>query len=348
MSKSGLCRVLLGMGNPLLDISAKVDQAFLDKYGIKLADQILAEEAHVPMYKELSEKSDVEYIAGGATQNSIRVAQWMLQVPGAASYVGCIGDDKFGEKLKEAATSDGVNVQYMVDKTTPTGTCACCIMGGERSLVANLAAANNYKIDHFLQPEVTGLMETARVIYTAGFFMTVSPDTMLHAAKHACENGKTFCMNLSAPFLMQVPPFKKALTDLLPYVDFLFGNETEALTFAESENWETKDIAEIASKISALSKASGARGRCVVITQGKDPTVVASNGKVEEFPVKLLPKEQLVDTNGAGDAFVGGFLSQLACGKSLSECCRAGNYAARLIIQRSGCTLPDVPEFIWN
>jgi hypothetical protein len=28
----------------------------------------------------------VEYIAGGATQNAIRVAQWMLQVPGAASY----------------------------------------------------------------------------------------------------------------------------------------------------------------------------------------------------------------------------------------------------------------------
>ncbi len=37
-------------------------------------------------------------------------------------------------------------VQYMVDKETPTGTCATCIMDGERSLVANLAAANNYKV----------------------------------------------------------------------------------------------------------------------------------------------------------------------------------------------------------
>lgn len=32
-----------------------------------------------------------------------------------------------------------------MDESTPTGTCATCIMGGERSLVANLAAANNYK-----------------------------------------------------------------------------------------------------------------------------------------------------------------------------------------------------------
>ena len=33
----------------------------------------------------------------------------------------------------------------MVDEAAPTGTCATCIMDGERSLVANLAAANNYK-----------------------------------------------------------------------------------------------------------------------------------------------------------------------------------------------------------
>lgn len=32
------------------------------------------------MYAELAAKAGVEYIAGGATQNSVRVAQWMLQV----------------------------------------------------------------------------------------------------------------------------------------------------------------------------------------------------------------------------------------------------------------------------
>jgi adenosine kinase len=39
----------------------------------------------VPALQELEEKYAVEYIAGGATQNSIRVAQWMLQVGGRAS-----------------------------------------------------------------------------------------------------------------------------------------------------------------------------------------------------------------------------------------------------------------------
>ena len=81
--------VLLGMGNPLLDISAVVDQAFLDKWELKMNNAILAEEKHVPMYEELVEKFDVDYVAGGATQNSIRVAQWMLQVNASIRAPGC-------------------------------------------------------------------------------------------------------------------------------------------------------------------------------------------------------------------------------------------------------------------
>ena len=53
---------------------------------------------------------NVEYIAGGATQNTIRVAQWMLQVPGATTYMGCVGNDAFAAKMTETATKDGVQV----------------------------------------------------------------------------------------------------------------------------------------------------------------------------------------------------------------------------------------------
>lgn len=43
-----------------------------------------------------------------------------------------------------------------------------------------------------------------QVIYSAGFFITVSPESIMAAAKHCAENDKTYCMNLSAPFIMQV------------------------------------------------------------------------------------------------------------------------------------------------
>lgn len=344
---SGLKRVLLGMGNPLLDVSAVVSQEFLDKYDLKLANQILAEEKHIPMYKELAAMSNVEYIAGGATQNSIRVAQWMLQVPGATSYMGSVGNDEFAKKMTATATSDGVNVQYMVDESTPTGTCAVCINGTERSLVANLAAANNYKVDHVKRPENWALVEAAKVVYSAGFFITVSPESILTVAQHCCTHDKIYCMNISAPFICQVPPFKKTLLEALPYVDFLFANELEAQAFADSEGYGTHDIEEIALRISRLPKQNGGRARTVVFTQGAEATVVAVNGRTTRYPVMKVDKEKIVDTNGAGDAFVGGFLSQLVCGKDISECVRAGHYAAHVIIQRSGCTLPEASEFSW-
>jgi hypothetical protein len=48
---------------------------------------------------------------------------------------------------------------------------------------------------------------------------------------------------------VQVPPFKETLSKALPFVDFLFGNETEAEAFAKSEGWSTQDKSEIALKV---------------------------------------------------------------------------------------------------
>ncbi|XP_051152334.1 adenosine kinase 2-like [Andrographis paniculata] len=334
--------ILLGMGNPLLDISAVVDQEFLDKYGLRLNDAILADEKHKPMYEELSSKHNVEYIAGGATQNSIRVAQWMLQIPGATAYMGSIGKDKFGEEMKKNAQQAGVKVHYHEDES-PTGTCGVCVLGGERSLVANLSAANCYKIDHLKKAENWALVEKAKYYYIAGFFLTVSPDSIMLVAEHAAAKNKVFCTNLSAPFICEF--FKDRQDQLIPYVDYLFGNETEARTFSKAHGWETENVEEIALKISQLPKASGTRKRITVITQGADPVVVAEDGKVKLFPLAPLPKEKLVDTNGAGDAFVGGFLSEMVVEKEVEVCVRAGCYAANVIIQRSGCTYPPKPDY---
>lgn len=65
---AGLEGALVGAGNPLLDISAVVTKELLDKYGLELGNQILAEDKHLPLYTELEKECAVEYIAGGATQ----------------------------------------------------------------------------------------------------------------------------------------------------------------------------------------------------------------------------------------------------------------------------------------
>merc|ERR1712046_10215 len=96
--------------------------------------------------------------------------------------------------------------------------------------------------------------------------------------------------------------------------------------------------------LSLIPMAKGGK-RTVVITQGSDPTIVCINGQITEHPILALPKEKLVDTNGAGDSYVGGFLAALSKGKSMADCCKAGAYAAGVVVQRSGCTFPDKPDY---
>jgi fructose-1-phosphate kinase PfkB-like protein len=130
----------------------------------------------------------------------------------------------------------------------------------------------------------------------------------------------------------------------MPHVDFLFGNETEAATYAKVAGWSEADVLSIAKKLQALPK-EGSKSRIVVITQGASPTVVCVDGVITEYPILKLAPRKLVDTNGAGDAFVGGFLSGLVQDKDMHYCCQAGAYAASVIVQRSGCTFPKKHAF---
>jgi adenosine kinase len=262
----------------------------------------------------------------------------MTQAPGCTAYFGAIGaGDKFGETLESCAQDDGVRVLLQKTPNVATGTCAVLINGGERSLVANLAAANTFTPAHLETDEAKDAISKAKILYTAGFFLTVSIDSILNVTKSCVESGSIYCLNLSAPFIIQF--FGDQLAAAMPFADFVFANESEAETYGDVRGYG-KDLSVIALKIAAQPKASGTRPRVVVFTQGSSATLVAVGGKVVTYPVEPLPKAQLVDTNGAGDAFVGGFLSQLVVGKEVAECVRAGHYAAREVIQRSGCTFP--------
>jgi len=329
---SDLEGVLVGICNPLLDISAEVEPNLLEKYDLKPSNAILAEEKHLPLYEELTKNFPVQYIAGGAGQNTIRAAQWMLQTPNATGYIGCVGKDENGRRLREAAEKDGVQVYYLEDSSTPTGTCAVLISHKDRSLVANLAAANCYKKTHYDSPELQSVIGKAKFIYATGFFLTVSPETIVAMGQHAAEYNKTFIMNVSAPFIVDF--FFDRFNSALPYVDILFGNEHEFGALGKKLNWG-EDLKEIALKTANLPKTTK-RPRIVVVTQGCNPVIVVENGQISEYPVPVVPKEEIVDANGAGDSFVGGFLAKLVQNKSIEECIAAGNYCAGVTIRGSG------------
>ena len=63
---------------------------------LKSAVTVSTPPTHTCPAQELAAAKDVEYIAGGAGQNTTRVCQWMLQYPKATSYMGCIGEGGCG------------------------------------------------------------------------------------------------------------------------------------------------------------------------------------------------------------------------------------------------------------
>ncbi|PNS18254.1 Adenosine kinase [Sphaceloma murrayae] len=328
---------LLCLENPLLDLQAKGDQSLLDKYGLKNNDAILASDNHKPIYEELLSKYNAKIIPGGAAQNTARGAQYILP-PSSVVYFGAVGKDQYAEMLLKACKEAGLDVEYHYDDKEPTGRCGVVITGHDRSMVTDLAAANCYKIEHLKSH--WNLVQGASVYFVGGYHLTVCVPAVLALAEEAAKENKIFSFSLSAPFIPQF--FKDQVDQVVPYADYLIGNETEALSYAESHGIESKDIATIAEKMANVEKKNEKRKRVVIITQGTDPTIVAvqGEGKPKTIPVKEISKSDIVDTNGAGDAFAGGFMAAVVQGEGLEKAVDMGQWLAKLSLTQLGPAYP--------
>lgn len=229
--------MILGLGNPLLDVSAHVTEDLLTKYSMEPNNVILASDKQANLCQEMASRFKVDYIAGGAVQNSMRVAQWFFTQPRVCTFFGGIGDDEFGRQMRAKAEEDRVRAVYMTVPTVPTGTCACLItdQGKNRSLCAYLGASQHFTVDHIRAN--MDYVDRAKIIYTSGFHLSVSLEAavLLGEAAHRSPD-KVFALNLSAPYISEF--YSTQLLTIMPYTDLLFGNESEALAFAKMQKCE--------------------------------------------------------------------------------------------------------------
>lgn len=84
----------------------------------------------------------------------------------------------------------------------------------------------------------------------------------------------------------------------------------------------------------------------MIITQGADSTVVvqaqsSTDVTTETYNVNKIDPSKIVDTNGAGDAFAGGFLGTLAQGKSIEQAIQGGHWLATESISLMGPNVCD-------
>lgn len=106
---------------------------------------------------------------------------------------------------------------------------------------------------------------------------------------------------------------------------------------------------EVARQVQAMSKKNSQRKRIVIITRGADSVVVCDEkSEIQEFPAKRIPDSEIAETNGAGDGFVGGFLSQFIQGYPLDRCVACGHYTASEVIKQHGVKVPKEPHFVYE
>lgn len=129
----------------------------------------------------------------------------------------------------------------------------------------------------------------------------------------------------------------------IEHADFVFCNEDEADAFGKAHGIESSDRNEVAKAILSHPKKNARRQRHVIITQGSQPVIVATQDDKGTLTTELvsldkIDKDKIVDTNGAGDSFVGAFYSAMVQGKSVIDAVKEGNKLAGHVVQRSGCT----------
>jgi adenosine kinase len=329
---------LLCLENPLLDIQGQGDAAMLEKYGMKLNDTLLAEAHQMGLYEDLIQNHNAKLIPGGAAQNTARGAQYMLS-PDSVWYIGAVGKDEYADTLRQKCKEQGLHVEYHVDDKEPTGRCGVIITDYHRSMCTHLAAANKYKLEHLKSEKIWSMVEKSSVYYVGGYHLTVCVPAAMALAKEAAAKNKIYMLSLSAGFIPQF--FKDAVAEVFPYCDYVFGNENEAKTWAETQGHKAESIPEVAKLMAQMPKENTERPRIVIVTQGTDPTVVAisnagGEADVKEYPVQSIDTSEINDTNGAGDAFAGGFCAGVVQENSLEDCIKMGHWLARLSLKELG------------
>lgn len=130
---------------------------------------------------------------------------------------------------------------------------------------------------------------------------------------------------------------------MIPYCDIIIGNEAEAEAWASANGLpDPKDLPAVAKAIAILPKTNSSRPRVVIFTQGAQSTIVVTADAPDSpkvFAVNPLKDEEIVDTNGAGDAFAGGFLGAFVTGKPLDECVETGHVLGGMCVGQVRLTL---------
>ena len=243
----------------------------------------------------------------------------VLETLGCHTKLICgVEQDPAGDLVLIKARSHGVDVSGIVQSerlTTPIASLTVDKNGGRRSCNSRATM-----LDGFL-PELE-VPDGVRVVSLASLFRAPldRKDTVIRLVRKAKEAGAVVCADTKIPTFRQMSLFD--LSEILPVIDYLFPNEKEAQYLTGK-----KDYMEMAEELCRRGIQN------VIVKTGSEGCTVCGRTKRFHMPAE---KVEAVDSTGAGDSFVAGFISGIVAGDSLEGCCSCGIRCAADCVQRMG------------
>jgi len=313
---------VVGIGNAIVDIIGRCDDAFLSKHDLRKGFMRLVDAREAGHLYSLMQ-GGLERSGGSAANTIAGLASFGAK----AAFIGRVAGDPLGETFARDIREIGVAFDT-APATTGAPTALCIIFvtpDGERTMNTFLGASTELgpaEVDE-------ALIASAQVTYLEGYLFD-KPDAKaaFHAAAGiAAKAGRKTALTLSDPFC--VDRHRDDFRKLVHHgVDILFANEKEITALYEVNRFE--------------DAVAAVRRDCeiAVLTRSAQGSVIVTNRTT--IDIRPEPVAKVVDVTGAGDLYAAGFLYGFTRSLSLADCGRLGSLAAAEVIGHIGAR-PEQP-----
>ncbi len=307
---------VLTIGNAIVDVIAKVDDAFVEKNGLVKGSMNLIDEARAEeLYNSMGPAIE---ISGGSAGNT---AAGVASFGGKAAYFGKIKSDQLGEIFRHDMRSLGVQFDSVAATSGPATARSFILVTpeGERTMNTYLGACvhlNESDVDE-------NIVSAAKVTYMEGYLWDKreAKEAFKLAAKIARKAGKLTSITLSDSFCVE--RHRDSFLELIRNdIDIVFANESEIKSLYLTQNFD--------GALRALRKDC----ETAVVTRSAAGSVVAHGDDVLVIPAIPIPR--VVDVTGAGDLYAAGFLFGFTQGIGHARSAQLGSLAAAEVISHMG------------
>jgi fructokinase len=310
---------ILGIGNAIVDVLAKVDDEFLAKRNFIKGSMKLINKSE---FDDLKKNIKIEKIvAGGSVANTM---SGIAYLKGSPSFIGKVNSDSFGEIYRKSLEDINVNFSYL-QKNENLSTGASIILitpDSERTMCTYLGISSHLSEGDINEKNIIN----NELIFLEGYLWDkgISEKMFKRTINIAKKNKVKIAMSLSDIFC--VTRHKKDFYDLLKHdLDILIGNENEINELTNQKN--------LLDSINQLKQWN----KLIIITRSKNGSLAVKDNEIVNCDSVKVDK--ILDLTGAGDLFAAGFLKEYLEKSEIKKCLITGSILASKIIQKIGARL---------